>query len=92
MQTIDLICLGKLNARYCAEGVAEYAKRLSAFANFKIIELPEEKIEEKNASPALVARALEKEGKAFVFAPSQPSSVGPTPWMKRPSRPCTIWD
>ncbi len=66
MQTIDLICLGKLNAKYCAEGVAEYAKRLSAFANFKIIELPEEKIEEKNASPALVARALEKEGKAIL--------------------------
>ena len=60
MQTIDLICLGKLNARYCAEGVAEYAKRLSAFANFRIIELPEEKIEEKNASPALVARALDR--------------------------------
>ena len=66
MQTIDLICLGKLNAKSCAEGVAEYAKRLSAFANFKIIELPEEKIEEKNASPALVARALEKEGKAIL--------------------------
>ena len=31
MQNIDLICLGKLNARYCAEGVAEYARRLSAF-------------------------------------------------------------
>ena len=66
MQNIDLICLGKLNAKYCAEGVAEYAKRLSAFANFRIIELPEEKIEEKNASPALVARALEKEGKAIL--------------------------
>ena len=66
MQNIDLICLGKLNAKYYAEGVAEYTKRLSAFANFKIIELPEEKIEEKNASPALVARALEKEGKAIL--------------------------
>ena len=66
MQTIDLICLGKLNAKYCAEGVAEYQKRLAAFANFKIIELPEEKIEEKNASPALVARALEKEGRAIL--------------------------
>ena len=66
MQNIDLICLGKLNAKYFAEGVAEYTKRLSAFANFRIIELPEEKIEEKNASPALVARALEKEGRAIL--------------------------
>ena len=66
MQNIDLICLGKLNAKYYAEGVAEYAKRLSAFVHFRIIELPEEKIEEKNASPTLVARALEKEGRAIL--------------------------
>jgi 23S rRNA (pseudouridine1915-N3)-methyltransferase len=45
MQNIDLICVGKLNAKYFAEGVAEYQKRLSAFASFRIIELPEEKIE-----------------------------------------------
>ena len=47
MQNIDLICVGKLNAKYFAEGVAEYQKRLAAFASFRIIELPEEKIEEK---------------------------------------------
>ena len=44
MQNIDLICVGKLNAKYFAEGVAEYQKRLAAFASFRIIELPEEKI------------------------------------------------
>lgn len=66
MQNIDLICVGKLNARYFAEGVAEYQKRLAAFANFRIIELPEEKIEEKNASEAVVRRALEKEGRAML--------------------------
>mgnify|MGYP000140422122 CR=1 FL=1 len=32
MQNIDLICVGKLNAKYFAEGVAEYQKRLAAFA------------------------------------------------------------
>ena len=64
MQNIDLICVGKLNAKYFAEGVAEYQKRLSAFASFRIIELPEEKIEEKNASDAVVKKALDKEGKA----------------------------
>ena len=26
MQNIDLICVGKLNAKYFAEGVAEYQK------------------------------------------------------------------
>ena len=29
MQNIDLICVGKLNAKYFAEGVAEYQKRLA---------------------------------------------------------------
>lgn len=66
MQNIDLICVGKLNAKYFAEGVAEYQKRLTAFASFRIIELPEEKIEEKNASDAVVKKALEKEGKAIL--------------------------
>lgn len=66
MQNIDLICLGKLNAAYCAAGVAEYQKRLSAFCNFRIIELPEELIREKNASPAVIEKALDKEGTAIL--------------------------
>lgn len=66
MQNIDLICVGKLNAKYFAEGVAEYQKRLMAFANFRMIELPEEKIEEKNASEAVIRRALDREGKAIL--------------------------
>ena len=62
MQNIDLICVGKLNAKYFAEGVAEYQKRLAAFAAFRIIELPEEKIEEKNASDAEIKKSY-REGK-----------------------------
>ena len=64
MQNIDLICVGKLNAKYFAEGVAEYQKRLSAFASFRIIELPEEKIEEKNASDAVLSSV--RKGAAIV--------------------------
>ena len=67
MQNIDLICIGKMNAKYFAEGVEEYRKRLSAFASFRIFELPEETIQEKNASPAVIEKALEKEAKA-IFA------------------------
>ena len=66
MQNIDLICLGKLNAAYCAAGVAEYQKRLSAFCNFRIIELPEELIREKNASAAVIEKALDREGTAIL--------------------------
>ena len=57
MQNIDLICVGKLNAKYFAEGVAEYQKRLAAFASFRIIELPEEKIEEVRPDRALCSVA-----------------------------------
>ena len=66
MQNIDLICVGKLNADYFAKGVAEYQKRLSAFCNFRIIELPEETVSEKNAGETVIQRALEKEGKAIL--------------------------
>ena len=41
MQNIDLIAIGKMNAAYFAQGVAEYQKRLGGFCNFRIIELPE---------------------------------------------------
>lgn len=68
MQNIDLICVGKLNAAYFAAGVAEYQKRLSTFCNFRIIELPEVSIAEKNASEAQIAKALDKEGAAILAA------------------------
>ena len=68
MQNIDLICVGKLNAPYFAAGVAEYQKRLAAFCRFRIIELPEAPLPDKNASPAQIEKALEKEGKAILAA------------------------
>ena len=64
MQHIDLICVGKLNAAWCAAGVAEYRKRLGALCDFRVIELPEQPLRED--SPALVQRALEKEGQAIL--------------------------
>ena len=75
MQNIDLICVGKLNAKYFAEGVAEYQKRLAAFASFRIVELPEEKIEEKNASDAVVKKALDKEGKAILASARKGAAI-----------------
>lgn len=66
MQRIDLICVGKLNAAFCAEGVAEYQKRLKGLCEFRIIELPEVTVSEKNAGLAVIEKALEKEGKAIL--------------------------
>ena len=68
MQNIDLICVGKLNASYFAAGVAEYQKRLSSFCNFRIIELPEVAIADKNASDKQIAKALQKEGESILHS------------------------
>ena len=75
MQNIDLICVGKLNAPYFAAGVAEYQKRLAAFCRFRVSELPEAPLPDKNASPVQVEKALEKEGKAIVIRPPRPVEI-----------------
>ena len=66
MQNIDSIAIGKMNAAYFAQGVAEYQKRLGGFCNFRIIELPEVQIADKNASDRQIAKALQKEGEAIL--------------------------
>lgn len=68
MQNVGLICVGKLNASYFAAGVAEYQKRLGGFCNFRIVELPEATIADKNASEKQIEKALQKEGDAILHA------------------------
>ena len=41
---IKIICLGKLKEKYLLEGVEEYLKRISKYANISIIELQDEAI------------------------------------------------
>lgn len=41
---IKIICLGKLKESYLIEGINEYLKRISKYANIDIIELPDEPI------------------------------------------------
>lgn len=65
MQNIDLIAIGKMNAAYFAQGVAEYQKRLGGFCNFRIIELPEVQIADKNASDKQIAKALQRRESDF---------------------------
>lgn len=47
MLHIKLICLGKLKEKYWQDAQGEYLKRLSAFAKVEIVELKEEKFDEK---------------------------------------------
>ena len=75
MQSVTLIVLGKMNADYYAEAAAEYTKRLSAFCKINVIELAEEPIVEKNASQAVIDKALEKEAKAILAAVPKGSAI-----------------
>ena len=44
---IKIVCVGKLKEKYFKQGIAEYAKRLSKFRKFQIVEVPDEKAPEK---------------------------------------------
>ena len=44
MLEVKLICIGKLKEKYWRDAVQEYAKRLSAFCRFQIIELNEARL------------------------------------------------
>lgn len=43
---ISIICLGKIKEKYLQDGINEYTKRISKYADIKIIELPDEPIPE----------------------------------------------
>lgn len=42
MVKINLVAVGKVKEKYFADGISEYAKRLSRFCEFKIVEIAEE--------------------------------------------------
>lgn len=58
---IKIICVGKLKEKYLKDGISEYTKRISRFADTEIIELADEKIPE-NYSEAEKQKVLSKEG------------------------------
>lgn len=58
---ISVICVGKLKEDYLKSAISEYSKRLSRFANFEIIEVPDKKIPD-NAGEKLEEQILQKEG------------------------------
>ena len=47
---INIICVGSLKEKFFIDAINEYSKRLSRFVNLKIVELPQCKIDEKNAT------------------------------------------
>lgn len=65
MQTVNIICIGKLKEKYLSDAVREYSKRLSAFCKFNIYELDEEKTSD-SPSPAQINATLQAEGKRII--------------------------
>ena len=44
MLGIEIVCVGKLNQKYCKDGCEEYGKRLSGLCKLRVTELPEVKL------------------------------------------------
>lgn len=65
MLEVKLICIGKLKEKYWRDAVQEYAKRLSAFCRFQIIELNEARLPQ-DPNAAEIAKALGEESKAIL--------------------------
>ncbi|EDP67869.1 hypothetical protein CAT7_04182 [Carnobacterium sp. AT7] len=62
---IKIITVGKLKEKYLKMGIAEYAKRLSAYCKMELIEVPDEKAPEK-LSEAEMIQVKEKEGERIL--------------------------
>ena len=62
---IKLICVGKLKEKYLSDGMNEYLKRLSAYAQVEVVEVADEKIPD-NASLAQEMLVKAKEGRRIL--------------------------
>ena len=64
MQSIQLICVGKLKERFYTDAAAEYVKRLSAYCKLTVTEVNEERLP-SNPSQAQIDAALAREADAI---------------------------
>ena len=72
MFDITLITMGKLKEKFYISAAQEYAKRLSGYCRFTLVELPESRLPE-NPSPAEIAAGLEKEAETILARVSKSS-------------------
>ena len=62
---IEIVCIGKIKEEFYRGAVAEYSKRLTAFCDFSVVELPQERLPD-NPGGREIARALEREGRSIL--------------------------
>lgn len=65
MFRVSIIAVGKLKEPWLREGFAEYRKRLSAYCDFSVVEVPEYRLPD-DPSPAQIGRGLAEEGRAIL--------------------------
>lgn len=65
MLTVNLICVGKCKEAYLREGCGEYQKRLTAYCNLNIVEIPAVSFPQ-NPSPAEIAQGVLQEGRLIL--------------------------
>ena len=65
MFSVTLIAMGKLKEKFYISAAAEYEKRMKAYCQFQLIELPEVRLPE-NPSAAEISAALEKEADTII--------------------------
>ncbi|WP_407723476.1 23S rRNA (pseudouridine(1915)-N(3))-methyltransferase RlmH [Ruminococcus sp. JL13D9] len=66
MLKINIICIGKIKEKYFTDAVGEYAKRLTAFCKFSVVELNEERIRSNTPNEAQIAEVIEAEGRRIL--------------------------
>lgn len=64
MIKVNVVAVGKVKEKYFTDGINEYAKRLSRFCDFKIIEVAEENFNKADAS--LIETIKQKEGERIL--------------------------
>lgn len=67
MTAVTLVCVGSIKEGYLREGIAEYTKRLSAFCDFRTVELKESRTGD-GASEREIDAALDEEGTRILAA------------------------
>lgn len=71
---ITVLAVGKLKEKYWKQAIAEYQKRLSAYTEIEIIEVPDEKAPE-NMSDKEIEQVKQKEGQRLLAKVKPQSTV-----------------
>ncbi|WP_293969992.1 23S rRNA (pseudouridine(1915)-N(3))-methyltransferase RlmH [uncultured Ruminococcus sp.] len=66
MIRVNIICIGKIKEKYFTDAINEYAKRLSAFCKFSVVELSEEKIKSNNPNESQISEVINAEGRRIL--------------------------